>query len=145
MKYIFIILTLVLMSGCVAQPPLNKITSSGYPEAEYTNQSQDMISGKLLGYCAGRGFQIEKANDNLIVCSKEVSGTGGLLMQAMTNPYSVPRVNISFTLYTDRDIVKVFSRMWFETKNGYGSVNRTDATNTGDHNQVQAVLDGLGS
>jgi len=132
---------IISMTACAAQAPINKVTRSGYPEATYINQSQDAIQGRLLGYCGGRGFTIRQADTNRVVCSKQMSGTGGLLMQAMTNPYARPEFVVAFTLYTTDGQVKVMSRFWFETTNGYGAVTTNPATNTADKNNVQAVLD----
>ena len=141
MKKFIAALVVVSLSACAAQPPLDKVTQSGYPEATYPNQTQDAIQGRLLGYCGGKGFNIRRADTNLVECSKALSGTGGLLMQAMTNPYARPEAVVSFTLYTVGGQVKVLSRIWFETRNAYGAVSRNPSTNTTDKNNVQAALD----
>ncbi|WP_265498258.1 hypothetical protein [Providencia rustigianii] len=144
-KLLLNLVALGILSGCVSQPPLKKVTQSGKPEGEYANTTKMSVMNALTSYCNEKGFMVIEATESNVLCSKETEGMGSVMAQmAIGNAYSTTPVGkLRFSIGEVGNKVKVWADAWIETQMAMGQVNQMKVSDNASINALQERLDNL--
>lgn len=135
----------MLLSGCAHETPLNKQTQSGKPEGIYKNETKDKVQSALVSMCNSKGFMVYGADQNSVVCGKQMDGMSGVMAQALIgNAYSTPPIyKTRFTISQINNDTKVWADMWIETQMAMGQLQQMPVDSNDVKNNIQQALDGL--
>lgn len=141
-KIIGVALFSLFVSACASNMPLNKVTMSGKPEAEYKGKTVDQVKNALVVTCNNKGFMVYHADKTSVICGKETNSTMAQIL--IGNAYSTPVVaKVRYTIANINKTPKVWADMWIETQMVGGQINQMPLKSNEDKNAVQKNLDEL--
>lgn len=142
MKKYALAASVLLLTACATQPPLDKPTASGYPEGTFVNTNLDDARSKIIGACSAKGVLVQEAGGNQVVCGKRMDGSDAVLAQMLIGNSSstTPEQKIRFVLYQQGKDVRVTAQQWIETQMARGQVQKEELNHNSHRNSIQKFL-----
>lgn len=138
---------LLAATGCSTPVALLKQTQSGYAEGVFSNRPVDSVKSALIDSCVSRGYGIQDASPNQIICTQNLKEGEQILAQFMMgNAYSTPpQKKARFTIYQVGQNTKVVASLWVETQMAFGQVKQVELNAPAQVNSLQSMLFSLGA
>lgn len=134
---------LILTNGCASTKKITLPPAEGY----FQDLEIEQVKSRIMEGCTFNGYTIEESSDNQITCSKTTEGGTAIMTQLLLgNSYSTtPELKARFTVYKQKDYIKVTTHQWAETQMAYGQVRRQALNDGKNRENLQNFLYSIGA